>query len=192
MSSWSNHSDSRDGWPVTNITNTSNHPSPGRREHAVQPPPLTTALNGHQFQGLGVGLGQGYAPTPISSTSLSSPFIQQSPCVASPGGAAMGPSSMASRPYNVPYNPRDWGPMSSSSSGGSTAQSPYPQSSTSNNMQRRMHPREPHPGLFFLVPPRFLPSPFEGVLCMRGANMCGCCTHRHGPISATTAVFTSE
>lgn len=149
MFSWSSHTDSRNGWPVT--TNTGNHPSPGRREHAVQPPPLTTALSGHQFQGLGVGLNPGY--TPISSTSLSSPFIQgQSPCVASPGSGAVGPSPMASRPYNVPYNPRDWGPMSSSSSGGSTVQSPFPQSSTSSSMRRRMQPREPHPGLFFLSP----------------------------------------
>lgn len=126
-------------------TSTGNHPSPGRREHAVRPPPLTTALSGRQFQGLGVAL-----PTPLSSTSLSSPFIAhgQSPCVSTPSNGAVAPSPMASRHYNVPYNPRDWGPVSSSS--GSTAQSPYPQSSSSGSMRRMVHPlppNEPQSGL---------------------------------------------
>lgn len=146
MSSWlSSHSSnnnvgdvqhSRSGWSTT-----SNHPSPGRREHAVQPPPLTTALGGHQFQGLGVALGPGYAstPTPLSSTSLSSPFTQgQSPCVSTPSSAAVAPSPMAPRPYNVPYNPRDWGPVGNASA--STGQSPYPQSSNSGSMRRMVHP----------------------------------------------------
>ncbi|KAI3016890.1 hypothetical protein CBS147345_4542 [Aspergillus niger] len=102
------------GWP-TPLTS-SNQPSPSRREHAVQPPPLTTSLGGHQFQGLGLALGSGYSSTPLSSTSLSSPFTQgQSPAVGSPGGAAIGSSPMASRQYNVPYNPQDWGPVGSGS-----------------------------------------------------------------------------
>ncbi|KAL4882030.1 hypothetical protein BJY04DRAFT_217724 [Aspergillus karnatakaensis] len=93
------------GWPTPR-----SQPSPGRREHATQPPPLTTAFNNHQFQGLGVGLGQGYVSTPLSTTSLSSPFTH-SPAVNSPAGA-LGSSPMASRQYNAPYNPQDWGPVS--------------------------------------------------------------------------------
>ncbi|KAL4990609.1 hypothetical protein BDW68DRAFT_154063 [Aspergillus falconensis] len=94
------------GWPTPR-----SQPSPGRREYAMQPPPLTTSFNTHQFQGqgLGVGLGAGYLSTPLSTTSLSSPFTQ-SPAVNS-AGAALGSSPMASRQYNAPYNPQDWGPV---------------------------------------------------------------------------------
>ncbi|KAL4960474.1 uncharacterized protein BDV14DRAFT_192962 [Aspergillus stella-maris] len=72
----------------------------------MQPPPLTTSFNNHQFQGqgLGVGLGAGYLSTPISTTSLSSPFTQ---------------------------SPADWGPVHHGSV--SANQSPYSQS---NNMVR--------------------------------------------------------
>lgn len=125
------------GWSATSV-NSSNQPSPSRREYAVQPPPLTTALSGHQFQGLGVAVGAGYASTPLSTTSLSSPFTQGlSPRVPSPG-SAVGSSPMASRQpsYNVPYNPRDWGPVN----GGQPA---YPHI---NNNLLRVVPHQPQPG----------------------------------------------
>ncbi|KAL4921733.1 hypothetical protein BDW62DRAFT_174355 [Aspergillus aurantiobrunneus] len=110
------------GWPTPR-----SHPSPGRREYAMQPPPLTTSFNNPQFQGqgLGVGLGAGYLPTPLSTTSLSSPFTQ-SPAVNSSAGAALGSSPMASRQYNAPYNPQDWGPVHNGPM--SSGQSPYSQS----------------------------------------------------------------
>ncbi|KAJ5221667.1 uncharacterized protein N7469_010554 [Penicillium citrinum] len=105
------------GW---SSSTTSNQPSPNRREFAVQPPLLTTALGSSQFHPVN---------TPLSTTSLSSPFTQaHSPYVASPanGRSASSSSSMASRhtaSYSVPYNPQDWGPMS-----GAPAQAPYQQS----------------------------------------------------------------
>ncbi|KAB8239345.1 uncharacterized protein BDW43DRAFT_1717 [Aspergillus alliaceus] len=115
------------GWPTPHVSN-SNQPSPSRREHALQPPPLTTALSGPQFHGLGVALGASYSSTPLSTTSLSSPFTQsQSPAATTPGGIGVGSSSMASRQYNVPYNPQDWGPV------GGSGQSAYVQP---NNMLR--------------------------------------------------------
>ncbi|KAL2823929.1 hypothetical protein BDW59DRAFT_91191 [Aspergillus cavernicola] len=122
MNSWRSSSNTGDdpssspysasnGWP-TPRTVTSNQPSPSRREYAVQPPPLNTAFNNQQqFHGLGVGLGAGYASTPLSTTSLSSPFTH-SPAVNSSAGTSLGSSPMASRQYNVPYNPQDWGPVS--------------------------------------------------------------------------------
>ncbi|PYI34443.1 hypothetical protein BP00DRAFT_443776 [Aspergillus indologenus CBS 114.80] len=118
-------------WPDPYHSN-SNQISPRRREHAVQPPPLTTALNNSQFQGLGLGLGAAYSPAPPSTTSLSSPFTHgQSPVVASPGGFAPGSSPMSSRQYNVPYNPQDWGPV------GHTSVNPGQQTySQANNMLR--------------------------------------------------------
>ncbi|GKZ25731.1 hypothetical protein AbraIFM66951_004486 [Aspergillus brasiliensis] len=138
------------GWP-TPLTS-SNQPSPSRREHAVQLPPLTTSLGGHQFQGLGLALGSGYTSTPLSSTSLSSPFTQgQSPAVGSPGGAAIGSSPMASRQYNVPYNPQDWGPVGSGSmNAGQTTYTPP------NNMLRIVsQPRStgPHSDVSLSPPP---------------------------------------
>lgn len=108
--------------------------SPSRREHAVQPPLLTTALGGSQFH---------HASTPLSSTSLSSPFTQgHSPYVPSPVNPRSAPSSsMASRQvaaYNVPYNPQDWGPM-----GGPSAQAQYSQS---GNVHRASPQQRPHTG----------------------------------------------
>ncbi|UDD56488.1 hypothetical protein AFCA_004029, partial [Aspergillus flavus] len=111
-------------WPTPHA-GTSNQPSPSRREHALQPPPLTTTLNGPQFHGLGVALGGNYSSTPLSTTSLSSPFTQgQSPATNTPGGVGVGSSSMTSRQYNVPYNPQDWGPV------GGSGQSTYPQTTS--------------------------------------------------------------
>jgi len=158
---------SRSGWSPIPTGTVSNQPPSSRREHAVQPPPLTTALSGHQFQGLGVALGPGYASTPLSTTSLSSPFTQsQSPCVSSPSSAAVAPSPMASRHYNVPYNPRDWGPVNSSSSANS-GQSAYPHSSSSNSLRRSVHrPPQNDPGLeyslFFSC--YFSRTPFSRIL----------------------------
>jgi hypothetical protein len=99
----------------------------------VQPPLLTTALNGSQYQGLGAGLG--LTPTPSSMTSLSSPFTHsQSPCVPTPlNGRSVSSSSMAARNvYNVPYNPQDWGPP-----GRSQAQGQYVPSSMHQVMPQR-------------------------------------------------------
>ncbi|CEO60215.1 hypothetical protein PMG11_04853 [Penicillium brasilianum] len=116
------------GWPST--VNTSNQPSPNRREHAVQPLLLTTALNSSQFH---------HALTPLSSTSLSSPFTHgQSPAVSTPsnGRSASSSSSMASRQYSVPYNPQDWGPV-----GGNHSQSAYSQQASVHHVapQQRLH-----------------------------------------------------
>ncbi|KAE8372901.1 hypothetical protein BDV26DRAFT_273203 [Aspergillus bertholletiae] len=119
--------DEQPSWPTPHAS-TSNQPSPSRREHALQPPPLTTTLNGPQFHGLGVTLGGNYSSTPLSTTSLSSPFTHgQSPATHTPGGIGVGSSSMASRQYNVPYNPQDWGPV------GGSGQPTYPQT---NSMTR--------------------------------------------------------
>ena len=86
-------------------------PSPRRRQHAVQPPSLlTTTLGNAHVSNHGVGA----VPTPISTTSLSSPFSihQASPYPASPGGAMRGTSPMsfsATTNYNTAYNPQQWG-----------------------------------------------------------------------------------
>lgn len=96
--------------------------SPRRRQHAVQPPNLlTTSLGNARNISLGFG---GIIQTPLSTTSLSSPFStnQPLPYAASPGGAMRGISPMATRTpatYNTPYNPQQWGsanPPSSSTS----------------------------------------------------------------------------
>ena len=90
------------------------HP-PRRRQRAVQPPSLlTTSLNNAQNLGHGLGLN---AQTPLSSTSLSSPFSvhQATPYPASPGGAMRGTSPMALRSTasgSGQYNPQQWGPIS--------------------------------------------------------------------------------
>ncbi|KAJ5899079.1 hypothetical protein N7495_003823 [Penicillium taxi] len=112
------------GWQPTTVVNAINQPSPGRREQAIQPPLLTTALGISQFHP---------GSTPLSSTSLSSPFTHgQSPCVSSPANgwsaSSSSTSSMSSRQtmaYNVPYNPQHWGPM-----GSAPAQSPHSQTNT--------------------------------------------------------------
>ncbi|KAL4908211.1 hypothetical protein BDW74DRAFT_147059 [Aspergillus multicolor] len=121
----------------------------------MQPPPLTTSFNSHQFQGqgLGVGLGAGYLSTPLSTTSLSSPFTQ-SPAVNS-AGPALGSSPMASRQYNAPYNPQDWGPVNNGPM--AAAQSPYSQS---GNMLRvvSQHRYAAQPELSSPPPPYSPPS----------------------------------
>ncbi|KAF9887987.1 hypothetical protein FE257_009376 [Aspergillus nanangensis] len=140
-------------WSSPPVNTSSNQPSPRRREHALQPPPLmTTALSGQQLQGLGVALGAGYASTPLSTTSLSSPFTQsQSPAVTSPGSVLVGSSPMASRQYNVPYNPQHWGPVAGGSVQGHSS---YPQNN-SNNVLRIVPQRSagPHPDMSLSPPP---------------------------------------
>ncbi|KAL8730317.1 MAG: hypothetical protein Q9181_004704 [Wetmoreana brouardii] len=90
-----------------------------RRQHATQPPTLlTTALNGAHNQNLGVASA---SQTPLSTTSLSTPFSahQASPYPLSPGIESRESSPMATRTpasFNAPYNPQQWGPLSSSTS----------------------------------------------------------------------------
>lgn len=93
-------------------------PTPRRRQHAVQPPNLlTTTLGNAHVSNHGVGA----IPTPISTTSLSSPFSihQASPYPASPAGAMRGTSPMAfsaATTYNTAYNPQQWGALGSNGS----------------------------------------------------------------------------
>ena len=97
--------------------------SPRRRQHAVQPPILLTTSLGNA-RNIGLGLG-GSIQTPLSTTSLSSPFstYQASPYPASPSGAMRGISPMATRTpaaYNAPYNPQQWGNANTPSSSATT------------------------------------------------------------------------
>ena len=88
------------------------HPPSRRRQHALQPPSLLTTTVGNAHN-----LGQ----TPISATSLSSPFSSHQP--SSYPGSAIGTmrgssSPMVHRPssaFNMAYNPQQWGPVSSGS-----------------------------------------------------------------------------
>lgn len=160
-SSWwppNNISDDPPSWPTPHAS-TSNQPSPSRREHALRPPPLTTTLSGPQFHGLGVALGGNYSSTPLSTTSLSSPFTQgQSPATNISGGVGTGSSSMASRQYNVPYNPQDWGPV------GVSGQSTYPQTNSMTRIISQSRQAGSHAGLlspFFIFPFPFSLFPFR-------------------------------
>ena len=126
--------------------------SPRRRQHAIQPPALlTTALPAVQHYGLGLGLN---GQTPVSTTSLSSPFSvhQSSPYPASPGGALRGSSPMAARTatFNSPYNPQQWGPLSGHS------QNPVSVLATSSR-QPRQTPR--------VAPMAEQPRGPDGILC---------------------------
>lgn len=88
---------------------------PSIRQHGHQPPSLltTTLENAHS---LGLGMA---SQTPISATSLSSPFSsahQPSPYHASPPGAMRGTSPVIHRmptTFNMAYNPQQWGPVNS-------------------------------------------------------------------------------
>ncbi|KAL8972000.1 MAG: hypothetical protein Q9183_000777 [Haloplaca sp. 2 TL-2023] len=91
-----------------------------RRQHAAGQPPtlLTTNFAGAQNQHLGIASA---SQTPLSTTSLSAPFSAY-PTSAHPLSpqADFGESSaMATRSrgsFNAPYNPQQWGPLSSSTS----------------------------------------------------------------------------
>ena len=107
-------------------------PTASRRQHAVQPPSLlTTSLENARNPSL-AGPG-GLLATPISTTSLSTPFSAypvQSPYAQSPGGAMRGASPMTFRSqggFSAPYNPQQWEPLSDGA-----AQSP----STAQRQQR--------------------------------------------------------
>lgn len=93
--------------------------SPRRRQHAAQPPNLlTTSLGNARNAGLGIG---GIAQTPVSTTTLSSPF---SGYPQSPGGAMRGTSPMAFRSqagFSGAYNPQQWGPVATGSPSSSSA-----------------------------------------------------------------------
>ena len=94
-------------------------PTSPRRQRPDQPPTLLTAsLSNARNLGYGLTLG---GQTPISNTSLSSPFspFPHSPYSASPGGAVRGPSPMALRSapgFATQYNPQQWGRMGSNES----------------------------------------------------------------------------
>lgn len=77
---------------------------------------------------------------------------------------------MASRHYNVPYNPRDWGPVAGALA--STGQSSYPQSSSSNSMRRVVHrPPQNDPGMCFsFLVFNMAPFPYGGIEPSRGFN----------------------
>lgn len=83
--------------------------------HGLQPPSLlTTTLENAHSLGLGIA-----GPTPISATSLSSPFSsvhQPSTYHVSPPGAMRGTSPIVHRTpttFNMAYNPQQWGPVHS-------------------------------------------------------------------------------
>ena len=93
--------------------------SPPRRQHAVQPPGLlTTSLENARNANLGIGAVQ---HTPLSTTSLSSPFSAHphSAYPASPAETMRGNSPMTFRhtsSFPTAYNPQQWGPLTSASS----------------------------------------------------------------------------
>lgn len=98
---------------------------PRRRQHAVQPPTLLTSTleNAHNAS-WGTGI-----LTPLSTTSLSSPFSihQPSPYPLSPAGAMRGTSPslhQAPAAFSAPYNPQQWGPLSGTSTSSSPASRP--------------------------------------------------------------------
>ena len=108
-------------------------PSPRRRQHAVQPPNLLTTSLGNARAGLGIGA---ISQTPISATSLSSPFAASayplSTIPTSPGGAMRGTSPMTFRSqsgFSSSYNPQQWGPVGNETPGVSTTRLTRGQSS---------------------------------------------------------------
>lgn len=110
------------------------HPAstPLRREHVRQPPTLlTTSFGAHPLSAGDTSASAGYLPTPLSTSSLSSPFTQNLPGLytASPSAAARGSSPMSNRlpsAFNTPYNPQEWASVGRSSpqlgSSGQTSQ----------------------------------------------------------------------
>ena len=90
--------------------------TPPRRRQTNQPPNLlTTSLGNARNTGLGFG---GVVQTPVSSTTLSSPFsaYPQSPHSQAPRGNMRGASPMASRSasgFTGHYNPQQWGTVNS-------------------------------------------------------------------------------
>jgi len=90
-----------------------------RRRQPVQPPNLlTTSLGNARNAGLGIG---GIVQTPVSTTTLSSPFsaFSQSPAGAMRGASPMALRSQAS--FSGTYNPQQWGPLNNRSPNSSSA-----------------------------------------------------------------------
>ena len=120
--------------------------SPLRRQHVAQPPTLlTTSLSNAHSLGHGLGMNGG---TPLSTTSLSSPFsVQSTAYQASPASAA--PNSMlTSSPatYAANYNPQQWGRIGSGAVadfGAGTTRSPLHARQQSRNVQYAPRPRGP-------------------------------------------------
>ena len=94
-------------------------PPISRRHHVGQPPNLlTTALSGAHSHHTGLSAG---SQQPHSATSLSAPFspYPASPYSPSPSTEMRDSSPMAARSqsnFGTPYNPQQWGPLSSSTS----------------------------------------------------------------------------
>lgn len=114
--------------------------SPSIRRHGLQQPSLlTTTLGNAHSLGLGIA-GQ----TPISATSLSSPFSfsahQPSPYHGSPPGAMRGTSPVPHRmstTFNMAYNPQQWGPVNSGPTPNSSSR---PTSMRQSSSQTRQAP----------------------------------------------------
>ncbi|KAI9678849.1 MAG: hypothetical protein M1817_005909 [Caeruleum heppii] len=96
----------------------SNVVSGRRRPAGPQPPALSTTLSAvHRFGSQLAG------HTPLSATSLSSPFTGYNPTTYSttPTLTAAAPSAIAPQPTNVPYNPQHWGGAQPSTHGSGAA-----------------------------------------------------------------------
>lgn len=101
--------------------------SPRRRRHVAQPPTLLTTTLGNAH--ISSHAGRANPQTPISTTSLSSPFsvhqalpYSASPYPSSPSSAMRGSSPMvpqATSSINAAYNPQQWGAMNSNCSSSS-------------------------------------------------------------------------
>lgn len=96
------------------------HSSPAARpQHAGEPPTLLTTTFG-AVQNHSTRIASG-SETPLSATTLSTPFSPFLQSSAYPRSLDPRDSSpMATRTqasFNAPYNPQQWGPLSSSTSG---------------------------------------------------------------------------
>ncbi len=83
-----------------------------RRGQPQRPTLRTTSLSNAQSLQYG---GVQHAQPPLSAVALSSPFSlhNDSPYLATPGGAARGTSPMmrSTTGFSAPYNPQQWGPV---------------------------------------------------------------------------------
>ncbi|KAL8928965.1 MAG: hypothetical protein Q9172_000717 [Xanthocarpia lactea] len=118
-------------------------PSQPSRRHVGHPPTLlTTTFAAPHPQSLGTPSA---LQTPLSSTSLSTPFsafpssaytLSNSPA---PGGAS--PMATRTRPsFNAPYNPQQWGPLSTSTSS-PLEETPRTRHTSQSNRLARFAPR---------------------------------------------------
>ena len=91
------------------------------RQQAVQPPNLlTTSLENARTSNTGLGIGA-IVQTPVSATTLSSPFsgFPQSPASAMRSASPMAQRSQSG--FSGTYNPQQWGPLSNGSPSSSSA-----------------------------------------------------------------------